>query len=64
MGLWGLLGLIFPVLALFQLGLANIHTLWYCMVFYVTGLTLTGVWRYKQGKWKGMRVIEPVLAND
>jgi MATE family multidrug resistance protein len=60
MGLWGLFGLIIPILGLFSMGWANIHTLWYCMVFYICGSTLTGVWRYKQGKWKSMRVIEPV----
>ncbi|MDR0622706.1 MAG: MATE family efflux transporter [Deltaproteobacteria bacterium] len=59
MGLWGIFGLIVPILVLFALGHATIHTMWYCMVFYISGSTLTGVWRFKQGKWKSMRVIEP-----
>jgi hypothetical protein len=34
------------------------------MIFYIMGSTLTGVWRYKQGKWKSMRVIETVIEAD
>ncbi|MDR1109901.1 MAG: MATE family efflux transporter [Deltaproteobacteria bacterium] len=63
MGLWGLFGLTAPILLLFWLDLATIDTLWYCMVFYVMGLTITGAWRYRQGKWKSMMVIEPVMAD-
>jgi MATE family multidrug resistance protein len=63
MAIWGLFGLTAPILLLFWLDLATIHTMWYCMVFYVSGLTITGAWRYKKGKWKSMRVIEPVLKD-
>ncbi|MDR1052246.1 MAG: MATE family efflux transporter [Deltaproteobacteria bacterium] len=63
MALWGVFGIILPILLLFAMGLATIHTLWYCMVFYVLGLTLTGVWRYKNGKWQNMRVIEHVVVE-
>ncbi|MDR2367723.1 MAG: MATE family efflux transporter [Deltaproteobacteria bacterium] len=63
MGLWGAFGLIAPILILFALGEATIHTLWYAMIFYICGSTLTGAWRYKIGKWKSMRVIEPVIEN-
>ncbi|MDR2301522.1 MAG: MATE family efflux transporter [Deltaproteobacteria bacterium] len=61
MAVWGIFGLIAPVLLLFKFDVASIHTMWYCMMFYICGSTLTGVWRYKQGKWKSMRVIERVI---
>ncbi|MDR0356076.1 MAG: MATE family efflux transporter [Deltaproteobacteria bacterium] len=64
MGLWGIFGLVVPIMFLFLFDVATIHTLWYCMVFYVMGLTLTGVWRYKGGKWKSMKVIEVARVEE
>jgi MATE family multidrug resistance protein len=64
MAAWGLLGLVAPILILFSLGWATIFTMWICMVFYVIGLTATGIGRYMGGKWKGMQVIEAVAIAD
>jgi MATE family multidrug resistance protein len=61
MGLWGVVGLIAPIMVLFALGAATIHAMWACMILYIFCLTATGFWRYKGGKWMGMRVIEPAL---
>jgi MATE family multidrug resistance protein len=64
MAFWGIFGLIVPIMLLFSLGLANIHSLWFCMIFYILCLTATGVWRYKSGKWMSMRVIEPAFGAE
>jgi MATE family multidrug resistance protein len=64
MGLWGVLGLIIPILFLFYFSIVTIYTMWVVMVFYILGLTATGVIRYHGKKWMKMRVIEPVLIND
>jgi MATE family multidrug resistance protein len=61
MAFWGIFGLIAPILALFALGAATIHAMWICMIIYILCLTATGFWRYRGGKWMGMRVIEPAL---
>ncbi|MDR2456007.1 MAG: MATE family efflux transporter, partial [Deltaproteobacteria bacterium] len=61
MAFWGIFGLIAPISALFLFGAATIEAMWLCMVLYILLLTGTGYWRYKGGKWMGMRVIEPAL---
>ncbi len=58
MGLAGLVCLGLPIWLLFVFDQATIYTLWAAFVFYVLVLTSTVVWRYRQGKWKSMRVIE------
>ena len=61
MAFWGAFGMIIPIMALFALDAATIHSMWACMIFYVLGMSATGYWRYRGGKWMGMRVIEPAL---
>ena len=58
MGLSGILALVVPVQLLFHFGWATVATLWLTFVFYVLVLTSAGAWRYRQGKWRSMRVIE------
>lgn len=58
MGLCGVFGMVIPVVLLFHFDQANISTLWLTFVFYVLLLTAAGTWRYRQGKWRSMRVIE------
>ena len=58
MGLAGLLGLILPIWLLFGLGLASISSLWTVFVLYVLILNAAGNWRYRQGRWRGKKVIE------
>ncbi|MDR2946856.1 MAG: MATE family efflux transporter [Candidatus Adiutrix sp.] len=60
MGLSGFFGLAVPIWGLFAFDLANIYTLWSCFVFYLLALTAAGVWRFRLGKWRSMRVIEKV----
>ena len=64
MAFWGIFGLIVTIMALFLFGAATLHTMWLCIVFYIIALTATGFWRYKGGKWMGMRVIEPALDME
>lgn len=45
--------------AVFQAGL---YTVWSFATLYVCALALAFWWRFRQGKWKTMRVIEPHLA--
>jgi MATE family multidrug resistance protein len=58
MGFWAVVGLVIPITILFKLDMANIYAMWYAMVFYVTALTLTGVWRFCSRKWMTKKVIE------
>lgn len=58
MGVGGIVGLALPILAFFALDMANIYNIWGAFVFYILALTATGAWRYRQGKWRRMRVIE------
>lgn len=58
MGFCGVFCLAAPIWALFAFGWANIYTLWTAFVFYVLTLTGAGVWRYRLGLWRSMRVIE------
>ena len=58
MGIGGVLCLGVPIWMLFTYDWASIHTLWAVYVFYILALTGTGVWRYRSGKWRTMRVIE------
>lgn len=60
MGLSGFFGLVVPTWLLFHYDLATVTTLWSAFVFYVLILTAAGVWRYRQGKWRSMQVIEKV----
>ncbi|MDR3203801.1 MAG: MATE family efflux transporter [Deltaproteobacteria bacterium] len=63
MFIWGILGIVAPILALFWLGWADIFNMWLCMIFYIFGLTITGIWRYKSGKWMTMKVIEAIFIE-
>jgi MATE family multidrug resistance protein len=58
MGLAGLVGLITPIWLLFAFNLASINSLWTVFTLYVLSLTATGVWRYRQGRWRHKKVIE------
>lgn len=58
MGLGGVFFLIIPTWVIFALGVATIESLWITFDIYMLSLTLAGVWRYRLGKWRGMRVIE------
>ena len=58
MGVGGAICLAVPIWALFTFGLATVYTLWAAYVFYILALTATGVWRFRLGRWRSMRVIE------
>ncbi|MDR0880969.1 MAG: MATE family efflux transporter [Candidatus Adiutrix sp.] len=58
MGLAGVFGLAVPIWLLFAFNLADIYTLWGAFVLYILCLTGGGVWRYRQGRWRQMRVID------
>ncbi|UQZ90341.1 MATE family efflux transporter [Deltaproteobacteria bacterium Smac51] len=58
MGICGVFFMALPVWVLSISGHATIYTLWAAYVFYILVLTAVGGWRYRQGKWKSMRVIE------
>ena len=60
MGLAGLFCLILPIRLLFEVGLATINTLWLVFVLYILILNVTGTWRYRQGRWRNKKVIEPI----
>ena len=64
MGLGGLLFMILPVWIIFLLDAASIYSLWGTYVFYILVLTAVGVWRYRSGKWRSMRVIEQTGPVD
>jgi MATE family multidrug resistance protein len=57
MGIWGILGLVTPILTVIALNIASIYYFWFIMVFYVLGLTATGVWRYHSRVWMTKSVI-------
>jgi len=58
MGIGGVVGLVLPIWLLFVYDLATIYTLWGTFVLYILALTACGLWRYRLGKWRTMRVIE------
>lgn len=58
MGVSGIFFMALPVWLLFTFDLASIYTLWSAFVFYILVLTAIGAWRYRQGQWRSMRVIE------
>lgn len=64
MGLGGLFLMVLPVWAIFALDMASVYSLWGAFVFYILALTAVGVWRYRSGKWRSMRVIEQVGPLD
>ena len=37
---------------------AGLYYAWSCLTFFIVASSLVSYWRYRQGKWKGMRVIE------
>ncbi|MDR0547865.1 MAG: MATE family efflux transporter [Deltaproteobacteria bacterium] len=59
MGFWGIFGLMIPMLALLALKMASIYAFWLVLVFYVLGLTATGIWRYQSRVWMTKSVINP-----
>ena len=61
MGIAGVFFLVIPILALLHFGAATIYTIWGTFVFYILTLTATGAWRYRQGRWRSMKVIEKTL---
>jgi MATE family multidrug resistance protein len=50
--------LMLPIQLLFSQGWANVYSLWSCFVLYVLVITGVGAWRYRQGRWRFMQVIE------
>ncbi len=58
MGFAGVFCMAIPAWLLFAFGWANIYNLWSAFVFYVLALTALAAWRYRQGRWQSMRVIE------
>jgi len=51
--------MIFPVYVAVEVMGAGLYTVWTLATFYACALGLSFMLRYRQGKWKGMRVIEP-----
>ena len=51
--------MIFPVYVAVEVMGAGLYTVWTLAPFYACTLGVSFMLRYRQGKWKGMRVIEP-----
>jgi MATE family, multidrug efflux pump len=63
MGLISFFGMMLPIyigIVIFGMGL---YYAWGCTVFFLCQLAALTFWRYSQGKWKTMRVIEPGVAS-
>lgn len=58
MGVCGLVVLVIPTWLLIEHGNANIYVAWAFATTYVCSLTIVFWWRYRQGKWRKMNVIE------
>ena len=50
--------MVVPVYVAVDIAGAGLYTAWIIMTFYICSLGLVFVLRYRQGKWKKMRVIE------
>ncbi len=56
--------MLFPaMLALYVFGW-GVYALWACVTMYVTGLCFSFLARFRQGKWKQMRVIETEVVKN
>jgi MATE family multidrug resistance protein len=58
MAFWAVVGVVIPITICFYLNIANVYTLWSCIVGYVLALTIHIIWRFKSKKWMTKRVIE------
>jgi len=57
-GLLSVFGMILPVYVGIEIFGRGLYFAWTCAVFFLCQLAALTFWRYSQGKWKGMRVIE------
>jgi MATE family multidrug resistance protein len=57
--------MIIPIYVIVEILHAGIYVAWTLLMFYIWSLGLAFMLRYRQGKWKKMRVIEdsPALAK-
>ena len=58
MGLLSIFGMILPVYIGVEIYGMGLYYAWGCTVFFICQLAVVTSWRYYQGKWKNMRVIE------
>jgi len=58
MGLLSVFGMILPVYVGIEIFGMGLYFAWACSVFFLCQLAALTLWRFYQGKWKGMRVIE------
>jgi len=57
-GLISLFGMILPVYIGVEIYGMGLYYAWGCTVFFICQLAMVTCWRFYQGKWKNMRVIE------
>ena len=58
MGLVSFFGMILPIYIGIEIFGMGLYYAWGCTVFFLCQLAALAFWRYSQGKWKDMRVIE------
>jgi MATE family multidrug resistance protein len=57
-GLISIFGMSLPIYIGLEIYGMGLYYAWGCTVFFICQLALVTFWRFKQGKWKSMRVIE------
>jgi len=60
MGIISLFGMIIPLYVGMQFYGGGLYFAWGALVVFLLQMSSVSFWRYRQGKWKTMRVIEPV----
>jgi MATE family, multidrug efflux pump len=63
MGLISFFGMMLPIYIGIEIFGMGLYYAWGCTVFFLCQLAALTFWRYSQGKWKTMRVIEPGVAS-
>jgi MATE family multidrug resistance protein len=57
-GILSLVVMILPLIIGVHIFGAGLYFAWFCATGFVFSLFITSYWRYRQGRWKGVRVIE------
>ncbi len=63
MGLISFFGMMLPIYIGIEIFGMGLYYAWGCTVFFLCQLAALTFWRFYQGKWKTMRVIEPGVAS-
>ncbi|MFW6147620.1 MAG: MATE family efflux transporter [Thermodesulfobacteriota bacterium] len=56
--------MIVPIYVAVEVFGAGLYTAWTIVTLYISALGLAFMWRYRQGKWKSMKVIEPQAVSN